>query len=121
MGQRCGGTVCGGSHAGLVKQEGDGDQDTAADDERKHVGDTVHQVLVEDVGGAFFLCGACGFSDSAVHNRRFIVQDLVDQLIRLVDACGDVGLQDLLAAETVQFDLLVGRDDDTLGVADLIS
>ena len=121
MGKGGGGTVAGGTKARLVQQEGDGDQDTAAYDEGQHVGDAVHQVLVGLAADGFIFCRACGYGSIAFQDGSFVVQDLVDQLVGLVDAGGNVGLQDLLASESVKLDLLVCSDDDALGVLYFVS
>ena len=105
-----------------VKEEGEGDQDAAADDERQHVRDAVHQMLVDLARDALVICRALfGLSCAAsmVVDRRCAGERLVQERVRLVDAVRDLRLNDGLAVKTRHLHVLVRRDDDACGFGDL--
>ena len=108
---------------GGVDQKGDGDEDTARHDERQHVAHAVHQVLVELAAEGFVVArggsGGVGLL-VGVEDGRFAVQDLVDQLLRLVDAVGHLRGVDGLAVEACGLDGLVGGDNDAVALGDLL-
>ena len=106
----------------IIEQEGEGDEDTATDDERQHVGDAVHQVLVDlaaealalDVSSALFRVAA-----RCVVDRRIALEGAVDEFIGLVDAVGDLRDDDFLAVKAGHGDVLVGGDDDAVSGGNL--
>ena len=83
--------------------------------------DAVHEVLVDlaadalarDVRRAFRSVRAAGVID-----RSFAREGFVDELVGLVDAVRDFRDDDVLAVETAHGDVLVGRDDDAVGLRD---
>ena len=108
---------------GVTEPKCEGDEDTARHDERQHVADAVHQVLVElaaeglvvargGSGGVGLLVG--------VEDGSLAVQDLVDQLFGLVDAVGHLGGEDGLAVKARGVHALVGGDDDAVALGDLL-
>ena len=111
-----------GASGRAVEQEGDGDKDAAADDERQHVADAAHQVLVDGVTGGVLLArrGSRGGLLAGVVDGGLAARDLLDEGLRLADALGDVGHVDALALEAAHVDVLVGGDDDAVGLGDLL-
>ena len=67
---------------------------------------------------ALLFSGAGGSSDGSVKNRGFIVQDLVNERFRFIDALGNRALIYLLACEASEVDRLVRCDDDALCMCD---
>ena len=87
------------------------------------MGDTVHQVLVQSAAKAVLagsilggLCAALG-----VVNRHLAVHDLLDELLRLVDAIVHPGEQHRFAVEAGGLHLLFCCHDDAVAVCDLFS
>ena len=121
--ERCVGTEVLRVDGVIIEQEGEGDEDTAADDERQHVGNAVHQMFVNlaaealalHVSSALFRVGA-----RSVVDRSFACKGAVDELIGLVDAVGNFRDDDFLAVETGHGDVLVSSDDDAVGCGDFI-
>ena len=112
--------VCG-VDAVIVQQEGQRDHDAAAHHEGQHVGNAVHQVLVQAaaeavLGGAVILgcCAALG----VVHGH-LAVGDLFDQLLRLVDAVIYAGKQHRLAVKAGGVHLFFRCHDDAVTGGDL--
>ena len=84
--------------------------------------DAVHQVLVDHVPGGVLLARRLGSGDrGAFLDGSLAVEDGLDELLRLVDAGGDIRGEDLLAAKACTVDVLVCSDDDALCVGDLVS
>ena len=85
------------------------------------MGYAVHQVLVELTSEAFVAAGSLAGSRLVVgmEYADFFVDDLVDELLGLVDAVGNLGHQNGLAVKARGLHVLVGSDDDTVAVGDL--
>ena len=104
-----------------VEQEGQGDEDTAANDERKHVGNTVHEVFVDLSPGALVI-GRCIFRNGTglcFVDRSRTAGGLGDEFFCFVDAVCDRDFDERFAVEAGHFDILVGRDDDAVSTGDL--
>ena len=120
--RRDGRAVGGGAKARLVDEERDGGEDAAADHERQHVGDAVHEVLVDlATHGLLLACDLGGSSGAAgvVVHGSLALEDDVDELLGLVDAARDGAAVEGLAVKATELDVLVGGDDDALGARDV--
>ena len=91
-------------------------------DERQHVADAVHQVLV-DLAADALACRIVGTLDlirtAGVIDRCFAGQRAVDELVGLVDAVGHLRDDDVLAVEAAHGHVLIGGDDDAVCRGDL--
>ena len=112
----------GGINGVVVQQECQGDHDAAAHHERQHVGDTVHQVLVEAAAQAL----ACGVllrgrlrAALGVEDRHLTVGHFLDEFFGFVDAVVHPGEQDGLAVKAGRFHVLVRCHDDAVAFLDL--
>ena len=107
----------------VVKEEGEGDEDAAADDEREHVRDAVHEVLV-DLAPEAFLLGCirplCRIRTVRVIDGRRARESTVDELICLVDAVRNLRDDDAVSVKARHGDVLVRRNDDAVGSGDLL-
>ena len=83
----------------------------------------VHQVLIELSAEAFVSSRGRGAVRLAVgmEYADFAVDDLVDELLGLVDAVGDLGGKDGLTVKARGLYVLVSGDDDAVAVRDLLS
>ena len=107
----------------VIKEEGEGDEDTAADDEREHVRDAVHEVLV-DLASEALLLGCirplCRIRAARVIDGRGAREGTVDELVCLVDAVRDFRDDNAVSVKARHGDVLVRRDDDAVGSRDFL-
>lgn len=105
-----------------VYQERQRYEDTACDRERKHVGNAVHQVLVNLSAEALAAGGGSRRAAPALVmvDRSVAVHNAVYQLVRNLDTVGYLCRDDLLAAEPCHFNGLVCGYDDTVALLDLL-
>ena len=127
--ERCHGTEVASSGLTIacqrIDQERDGLQQTAADDEGKHVGYTAHQLGIYLMGTALALgCRRGGTALAAAlrrEDRRFPIYRKVDQLIRLVDTVRHLPLDHGFAVEPFHGNLGICRNDDCIRGLDILS
>ena len=113
--------------------QGQGDHDAATDHEGDHVGDPGHQSGVEGMpDGTLVVLAGLGRGDSSgdLGGLGFEVllgpatngggQGLLHELGRTSDAVLNTGDEDALAVEAGQVDLGVSRDDDSIGLTDVL-
>ena len=103
-----------------IDQECDGDEDTACYDEGQHVADAVHQVLVQLAAEGLVVFNRNVLSLLVgMEDGSLAVDDLVDQLFRLMDSVCHLGGIDRFSVETCRLHALVSGNNDAVAVCDL--
>ena len=113
----------GGVNAVIVEQESEGNHDSAADDERQHMGNAVHEVLVERAPDG--IPRACRRGGRRRTLRRMVngglaVENRLNEFLGLVDTVGDARNHDGLAVEARHFHVFVRRHNDTVATGDFV-